>query len=122
MPGKILVIDDHPHMRDILALFLTAGGHQIELCSDGTTALARLASEPFDLIVTDLRLPDLPGLDVVRKAKEVWPQTPTLVMSGASDLVDSDALARRGVDYLLSKPFTRQQFMAMVASALGQPV
>ncbi len=122
MPGRILVIDDHPYMRDILANFLQAGGHQAALCSDGRNALEWLARESFDLVVTDLRLPDLPGLTIVRRAKELRPETPVALITGAGDLVDARELERYGVDYLLAKPFTRHQFMTVVASALGQPV
>ncbi|MGH7335144.1 MAG: response regulator [Candidatus Rokuibacteriota bacterium] len=122
MSGKIMVIDDHPYMRDILANFLGAGGHQFALCSDGASALERLGREPFDLVVTDLRLPDLPGFTVVRRVKELRPSTPVALITGAGDLVPSQELGRYGIDYLLPKPFTRQQFMTVVASALGQPV
>jgi DNA-binding response OmpR family regulator len=122
MPGKILVIDDHSHIRDILATFLLAAGYEFILCADGTTALARLGSESFDLIISDQRLPDLPGLEVIRKAKEIWPHTPTAVMSGSGELIEPQELRRCGVDYVLAKPFRRHQFMTVVASALSQPV
>jgi DNA-binding response OmpR family regulator len=122
MSGKILIIDDHPHVQDILANFLRAAGHRITLCSDGATALAHLAREPHTLIVVDLGLPDLPGLDLVRQAKAMIPQTPLVVITGSGDLIDPKTFAERGIDYWLAKPFTRDQFMAVVASALGQPV
>jgi DNA-binding response OmpR family regulator len=122
MAGKIMVIDDHPHVRDILANFLLAAGHRFTLCSDGATALARLANESFDLIVADLGLPDLPGLDLVRRAKALCPKTPLAVITGSSELMDPRTLGRWGIDYLLAKPFTREQFMTVVASALGQHV
>ena len=117
-----MVIDDHPYMRDILANFLSTGGHDFALCPDGASALERLGRESYDLVVTDLRLPDLPGLTVVRRAKAIRPSTPVAVITGAGDLVPASELARYGIDYLLAKPFTRQQFMKVVASALGQPV
>jgi two-component system response regulator MprA len=117
-----MVIDDHPHMRDILASFLWAEGHEFALCPDGTSALERLAREPFDLVVTDLRLPDLPGLAVVRRSKELRPSTPVALITGADNAVPAVELVRYGIDYLLAKPFTRQQFMRVVASALAQPV
>jgi DNA-binding NtrC family response regulator len=117
-----MVIDDHPYMRDILANFLRAGGHQFALCSDGGSALEWLVRESFDLVVTDLRLPDMPGLTVGRRAKELRPSTPVALITGSGDLVTAQELGRYGIDYLLAKPFTRHQFMTVVASALGQPV
>ncbi len=122
MAGKIMVIDDHPHMRDILANFLRAGGYTFTLCPDGATALTHLADESFDLIVADLGLPDLHGLELLRRAKALWPQTPLAVISGSGEMLDAKALGGRGIDYLLAKPFTRDQFMTVVASALRQPV
>lgn len=121
MGGMIMVIDDHPHMRDVLANFLLAAGYQFALCCDATSALERLAREPFDLVVTDLRLPDLPGLLLVRRSKELQCSTPVALITGVGDLVPSE-LVRYGVDYVLAKPFTRQEFIRVVASALGQPV
>jgi DNA-binding NtrC family response regulator len=122
MAAKILVIDDHPYIRDILAVFLRAGGHEFALCSDGRAGLDALAREAFDLVVTDLRLPDLSGGAVARQVKELRPMTPVALITGAGDLVDAGELEGIGVDYLLAKPFTRRQFMRVVASALGQPV
>lgn len=122
LAGRILVIDDHPYMRDILAHFLEARGHGITLCPDGTTGIARVAREAFDLVVTDLRLPDMPGWEVVRFVKQLRPDTPVALITGSGDLIDPKDLDRYGVDYLLAKPFTRDRFMAVVASALGQPV
>jgi DNA-binding NtrC family response regulator len=117
-----MVIDDHPHMRDILANFLAAAGHRFALCSDATSALERLVRERFDLIVTDLRLPDLPGFAIVRRSKELQPSTPVALITGVGELVSPSELIQHGIDYLLAKPFTRQQFLRVVASALGQPV
>jgi DNA-binding response OmpR family regulator len=122
MAGKIMVIDDHPHMRDILANFLRAGGYGVTLCPDGATALTHLADESFDLIVADLGLPDLHGLELLRRAKALWPRTPLAVITGSGEMMDAKALDRWRIDYLLAKPFTREQFMAVVASALRQRV
>lgn len=119
-PGRILVIDDHPHLLEILTYFLRAQGHEIRLCVDGRSGIERLKEETFDLVVTDLRLPDMPGWDVVRYAKTRSPSTPVALMTGSGDVIDRKDVERLRIEYLLSKPFTRQQFMTVVASALGQ--
>lgn len=121
MSGKILVIDDQPQIRDILANFLRTAGYGFTLCPDGATALAHLASEAFDLIVADLGLPDLDGLELLRRAKSLWPRTPFAVITGSGEMIDESAVDRWRIDYLLPKPFTRDQFMAVVALALRQP-
>ena len=117
-----MVIDDHPHVRDILGNFLRAAGHPSTLCPDGATALAQLEGEAHALVVVDLGLPDLPGLDLIRRVKARWPQTPLMVITGSGDLIEPGTLGERGIDYLLLKPFTRDRFIAAVAAALGQPV
>jgi DNA-binding response OmpR family regulator len=121
MLAKIMVVDDQPHVRDILANFLRAGGYRFALCPDGASALARLGEEPFDLIVADLGLPDLPGEEVLRRARALQPGTPLAVITGSGELLDEGTRERLGADYLLHKPFTRAQFMAVVGAALRQP-
>jgi DNA-binding response OmpR family regulator len=120
--GRILVIDDQPELRELLTHFLSSAGYDIVLCADGKSAAAHVHAGVFALVITDLRLPDMHGLDLLRLVKLRNPLARVAVMTGAGDAIDRKDAQRLGVDYLLIKPFTRQQLLQVVASALGQPV
>lgn len=81
---KILVADDHPLVRDALARVLEASrpGLSVVPVSDGAQLLARLAVEGFDVLLVDLGMPGLDGLELVRRLRQDWPQLPLIVVSG----------------------------------------
>ena len=117
--GRVLVVEDEDEVREILTSVLRSDGHAVVACEDGDRALAALEREAFDLVITDLGMPGLSGWDVARAVKELRPGTPVAMVTGWSEQIDPAAAGSEGVDYLIAKPFRRQEIRVMVASALN---
>ncbi len=102
---KILVVDDNPHMCNLLVDILEIYDCQGFKAKDGEEALSRLRNESFDLVITDLRMPNLGGMDLLKSIKEENPSLPVVVITafGKSD-TERDVLAARADGYL-AKPF-----------------
>jgi signal transduction histidine kinase/ActR/RegA family two-component response regulator len=117
--GRILVIDDERDVAEILADVLSRDGHQVVACLDGEAGLARFQEAEFDLVVTDLGMPGISGWDVAREVRARRPGTPVAMVTGWGDRIDPAEASARGVDFLLAKPFKREQVRELVAAALG---
>jgi two-component system response regulator PilR (NtrC family) len=115
MQETILVADDEPGVRESLAEVLRDAGYVVETAADGSAALAALEQREFGIVVTDLRMPGADGLAVLKRAREISPQTLVLVMT-AHGTVDTavDALRSGAADYLL-KPVVFDDLLAKVA-------
>jgi CheY-like chemotaxis protein len=117
--GRVLVVEDEQEVRDILTNVLRSDGHAVVACEDGDRALIELEAEGFDLVITDLGMPGLSGWDVARAVKELRPGTPVAMVTGWSEQIDPAQAGSEGIDYLIAKPFRRQEIRTMVAAALG---
>jgi two-component system response regulator PilR (NtrC family) len=114
MPEAILVADDEPGVRESLAEVLRDAGHVVHTAADGTAALKKLEEHDFAVVVTDLRMPGADGLAVLKRARDISPQTLVLVMT-AHGTVDTavEALRTGASDYLL-KPVLFDELLAKV--------
>src|SRR5436190_4834415 len=92
--GRILVVDDDRAFRHAIGTFLREAGHEITELSDGRTALATLADQPFDVLLLDIGLPDISGLDVLTQLPNV-PAPPRVVMITADDTSENLLMAVR---------------------------
>jgi len=118
MADAILVADDEPGVRESLAEVLRDAGYAARTAADGTAALAALDEQEFSVIVTDLRMPGADGLAVLRRARDVSPQTVVLVMTAHASVETAvDALRAGAADYLL-KPVVFEDMLTKVARAL----
>ncbi len=117
-PARILVVDDEELIAQLLTGVLRGQGHEAEYVTDGEAALARLERQPFDLLVTDLRMPRMDGMRLIEEAKALYPDTDALIMTAfASAETAVDAL-RQGVSDYLSKPFGVDDIRAAVGKCL----
>src|SRR5262245_55231105 len=118
MPDAILVADDEPGVRESLAEVLRDAGYDVETAADGRAAIAALEARDFAIVVTDLRMPGADGLAVLRRAREISPQTLVLVMT-AHGSVDTavDALRSGAADYIL-KPVVFDELLTKVERLL----
>jgi CheY-like chemotaxis protein len=117
--ARILLIDDEPAVRDVLADVLAAQGHTVSALPDGRAGLARLRDEPFDLVVTDLGMPELSGWEVVRLARLERGGIPVVLVTGWADHIDQEEARAHGVNGVLTKPFEVDAVREVVARALG---
>jgi DNA-binding NtrC family response regulator len=118
MTDAILVADDELGVRESLAEVLRDAGYRVEAVADGTAALAALDANDFSLVLTDLRMPGADGLAVLRRAREISPQTIVLIMTAHATVETTvDALRAGATDYIL-KPVVFDDVLQKVARAL----
>ena len=116
---KVLVVEDDRTVGQYVQRGLEEQGMQVELVPDGPAGLARASEGPYDLIVLDLRLPGMPGAEVLRTMRDRGIATPVLVLT-AQDAVESKVQAlRSGADDYVTKPFAFEELLARV-EALGR--
>ncbi|MGE0144074.1 MAG: sigma-54-dependent transcriptional regulator, partial [Planctomycetota bacterium] len=112
---KILLVEDEVTIAVTLADDLEAAGHLVEHVADGSKAIARLAEEAFDCVVSDVRLPGADGLEVLRAAKRARPETEVLLMTAYATVDHVVAAMREGADDYIQKPFMNEQVVERLA-------
>ena len=117
MPRSILVVDDDPHIRQLLVFALTKAGLEAREASDGEGALASVAAEPPDLVVLDINMPKLNGLDVCRRLRAEG-DLPILFLSSRDDEIDRVIGIELGADDYVVKPFSPREVVARVSAIL----
>jgi CheY-like chemotaxis protein len=117
--GRILIIDDEQDVGDIMGDFLGRDGHQVSVCRDAETGLAAFEKGAFDLVITDLGMPGMSGWEVARLVKLQRPGTPVAMVTGWGDRIDPAEATARGVDFIVPKPFKRDNVREIVALALA---
>jgi len=117
-PTSILVLEDEEEIRSMLVDALAEAGYRVESATDGLTGLAHFQGGTFDVVLTDLSLPECSGLDVARAVKSMRPETPVVLITGWGRLVDPVRLRESGVDLMLVKPFRLERVISVVADAL----
>jgi two-component system response regulator FlrC len=118
----ILVVDDEPAMRAALAAVLGRGGFAVELATTGEDGLARLEQGGIDLLVTDLRLPGIGGLDLLRAARQGAGELRTIVITAHGTVEDAVAAMKLGAFDFLTKPFSPSDLLHLAGRALGAGV
>jgi two-component system KDP operon response regulator KdpE len=117
-PSRLLIVDDEPPIRRFLRTALAAQGYRVEEAESGEVALDFLRRNPVDLIVLDLGLPGIDGLDVVRAVREGGSSTPIVVLSSRDDEAGKVAALDLGADDYVSKPFGMEELSARIRAAL----
>lgn len=117
---SVLVVDDERNIRVTLREALASAGYEVEVAEDAARALERVEARPWDLILLDLRLPDLDGLEVLTRVRLMRPDARVVVLT-AHGTVDSAVTAMKGgaTDFV-QKPFTPDELRRVVARALGR--
>ena len=105
-PATVTVVDDDAAVRRTLAQLLRVIGHTTWEADNARVALARLTSTAVDLIVSDLGMPEMNGLDFARAVRATHPTTPILLCTGWNDIADHDDLASGLITEILQKPIT----------------
>ncbi len=112
--GKILILDDDPVVTLSCKRILGAEGYNITTVDKGDAALNKLAKEDFDLFISDVMLPDISGMEVLKEARIIKPKTDVVIITGYPKLEDAKEASRLGAQQYLEKPFT-PDFMINVA-------
>jgi two-component system KDP operon response regulator KdpE len=111
--GRILIVEDEPQLLRAMRINLRSRGHEVRTAVDGGHALREAASHPPDLVVLDLGLPDLDGIDVIRGLRG-WTSVPIIVLSGRTSGHDKIAALDAGADDYVTKPFSVEELLARI--------
>jgi DNA-binding response OmpR family regulator len=114
---RVLVVDDEPTVREVVAGYLRRDGHIVSEAADGPTALALLASEPPDLVVLDMMLPGVNGLDILRSIRQTG-DMPVIMLTARAEESDRVAGLELGADDYVVKPFSPRELAARVNGVL----
>ncbi|MCU1326451.1 MAG: two component transcriptional regulator, winged helix family [Bryobacterales bacterium] len=114
----ILVIDDDDSLRDTIGVLLEREGFRAVLAADGKTGLDQALMAKPALIVTDLRLPDINGVEVCKRLRNSGVQIPIIVLSAIGEEIDKVLLLEMGADDYIVKPFGTREFLARVRAVL----
>ncbi|NUB24335.1 response regulator [Azospirillum brasilense] len=115
---KILIVDDAENVRYSLRTSLEDAGYTVDEAVDGEQALARLQSDAFDLVVADVWMPHLNGIDLLQRMRKVSPNMPVFVITGGAARIPIEstaAMARTwGADHVFYKPFDNEDLIAAI--------
>src|SRR5438309_2652508 len=117
-PATLLIADDDPGLRQSLERTLTREGYRVVLASDGRAALERVQAGGVDLIVTDLRMPGLTGLELLRAAKAIRPDVDVILLTAFGTVEEAVKAMKEGAYDFLTKPFQRAQVLRLIRQAL----
>jgi two-component system response regulator HydG len=116
--GKVLLVDDQKNMRATTAIVLRQAGHAVEEAEDGAAAIQRVQQEAFDVVLTDLRMPNVDGMEVLQGIQRVAPDTQVIVMTAYGTIESAVEAIRRGAYDFLAKPFKEDELLVRVEKAL----
>ena len=119
MPEKILLVDDDLHNLNVLARFLRAEGYQVAEASSGTDALRLLEGNHFDLIISDVIMPGVNGLQVLDSVRSVAPDTRVLFMTGFPSVNRTGLVHQKATD-LIMKPFDVHDLLIKIKLVLAR--
>lgn len=115
---RILVVDDEEAFAQVMVDMLSEFGHAVCVARTGRDAIAQFATSPFDLVFTDLGMPEMSGWQVARSIKDLQPSTPVVLLTGWGAKVDEERLSDSKVDMVLSKPVKMEDLSGIVTRAL----
>lgn len=120
IPGRILFIDDDRSGREVALFNLRKAGYDVTPASDGREGLALFSPEKFDLVVTDLKMPAVDGMEVLETVRRISPETPVLVITAFGNVETAVEAMKRGAYDFIGKPFQRDQILLSVEKALDR--
>ncbi len=118
---RILVVDDEPAVRELVAKTLEMANYDVDAAPDGASALGKLDASEYDLLITDLKMPGMDGLSVIREARRRTADLPVIIITGYSTEATAIEAINIGVSGYLVKPFRLPRILAVTARALGEP-
>lgn len=119
--AKILVVDDEAGMRQVMLNVLKPEGHQLFSAEDGAQAIEKAKAEKPNLVMLDMRLPDMDGLEILTEIKKILPETTVIMLSGFGDVESAVGAIKQGAFDYISKPFKVNEVIRQVRKGLGQP-
>jgi len=120
--ARILVVDDEETIRELLSKTLALAEYEVHVAPDGRTAVDRMRIIHYDLLITDLRMPGVDGLTVIREARRLKADIPVIIVTGYSSEASAIEAINLGVQGYLTKPFRVPRVLAAAEKALGETI
>lgn len=122
VPGHLLFVESEPMIREAMVRLLSRWGHRVTQASGGVDALRMFAPETFDVVISDLGMPDMSGWDLLSQIRQRDRRVPTVLLTGWGRQFSEDEARERGVDFVLEKPFDQEDLRRVLAQAMsGKP-
>ncbi len=116
--GIILVIDDEDIVRTSCSRTLTPSGYEVRLAQNGQEGLKIMGEDKVDIVLTDLKMPDMDGIEVLRKIKQDWPEVEVIIITGYQTVDTAVKSIKLGAFDYIEKPFTPDALINAVSKAL----
>ena len=111
---RVLVIDDETVICDACDLVLSENGHTVTARENGKTGLEAIREDSYDVLLLDMKLPDIDGMDILKVVQDEKPELCTIVMTGYSSISNAVQAMREGADNYLAKPFTEDELLQAI--------
>src|SRR5918992_1053945 len=122
MRRRLLLVEDDPTLRQALSFNLTREGYEVAAAADGEAALEAARSDRLDLILLDVMLPGMSGVEVLRVLRREGVTTPVIILSAKGDEIDRVVGLKVGADDYVAKPFSRPELLARIEAVLRREV
>lgn len=116
--ARILIVDDESSLREVLSIMLHRQGYQVDTAVDGAQAASRLRSQSYDLVISDIRMPRMSGLELLRLIKEQTPETVVVMITAFSTSDEAVEAMKQGAYDYITKPFNNEEIKQIVKNAL----
>ena len=113
---RVLLVDDDATILDVIGEALRDSGHDVHICDAGAAAIVAMEDRSFDVLITDLGMPGVNGWDVARRARQLEPPLPVIVISGWGAQITQDQMEAAGVTLILPKPFRLEQIRQAIST------
>jgi CheY-like chemotaxis protein len=115
---SVLVVDDNESIRESLVILLSHKGHRCESATNGIEALQKVKQSNFDIVLTDLQMPEMDGVALTRELHQLFPNLPVMIMTGQSDDTLLESAISAGAKAFLSKPFGVSELVMRLQTVL----
>ncbi len=116
-PLEVLVIDDESVICDACEMVLSEKGHSVAISTNGTDGLRAIRQQAYDIVLLDMKLPDMDGMQILKTVLEEKPDLCIIVMTGYSSISNAVEAIKQGADNYLAKPFTDDELIEAVEKA-----
>ncbi|MBI4240337.1 MAG: sigma-54-dependent Fis family transcriptional regulator, partial [Candidatus Rokubacteria bacterium] len=118
--ARILVADNEPSMRELLSITLKRDGYDVSTADGGEAAIEAVRREPFDLVITDVRMPKVDGIQVLKAVKDLAPDTVVIMITAFSSTENAVEAMKLGAYDYITKPFKLDEIKLIINNALEQ--